>query len=218
MYSNVTIDGSVVLSDNTADNEGGAVFLEGQNTSRSAALIVKGGTISNNKAGESGGGIFAWCYKGTQAGTKVIVSGGKITGNYTGSDMQEENAMILMGIYDSEFPDVNTGFANLYLSGSPEITGSVVFADDTDDDGNGHGPLIYADSSLSVKTPVLIVPTYGIIGASAVVYENEAAAEAYKQQFCAEKNGNRGLVKEGNTLKWIKKMKVELLPLPVSLR
>ena len=99
----------------------------------------------------------------------------------------------------------------MYLSGSPEITGSVVFADDTDDDGNGHGPLIYADSSLSVKTPVLIVPTYGIIGASAVVYENEAAAEAYKQQFCAEKNGNRGLVKEGNTLKWIKKMKVELL-------
>ena len=211
LYSNVTIDGSVVLSDNTADNEGGAVFLEGKNTSRSAALIVKGGTISNNKAGVSGGGIFAWCCKGTQAGTKVIVSGGKITGNYTGSDMQEENAMILMGFYDSEFPDGNTGFANLYLSGSPEITGSVVLADDTDNDGNGRGPLIYADSSLSVKTPVLVVPIYGTIGASAVVYENEASAEAYKQQFCTEKNGNRGLVKEGNTLKWIKKMKVELL-------
>ena len=211
LYSKVTIDGSTVLSDNNADSQGGAVFLEGQNTSKSATLTVKGGVIRNNKADGSGGGIFAWCYMGDQAGTKVIVSGGKITGNYTGSDGSEENAMILMGVYAGEVPDGNTGFANLYLSGSPEITGSVVYSDDTDYDGNGYGPVIYADSSLSVKTPVLIDPTYGTPGATAVVYENEAAVESYKQQFCAEKNGTRGLVKEGNTLKWVKKMKVELL-------
>lgn len=210
LYSQLTIDESAVLSDNIADSQGGAVFLEGRDASRSAALTVKGGTISNNKAGGSGGGIFAWCYEGNQAGTKVMVSGGKITGNYTGADADEENAMILMGSY-ADVPDENTGFANLYLSGSPEISGSVVFSDDTDYAGKGYGPVVYADSSLSVKTPVLIVPTYGTVGATAVVYENEAATEAYKQQFCSEKNGTRGLVKEGNTLKWIKKMKVELL-------
>lgn len=59
----------------------------------------------------------------------VKISGGTITHNYSGTGENiEENAIILMGM-DNQLTK-NTGFADLYLSGSPVITGSVTLADD----------------------------------------------------------------------------------------
>ena len=81
----------------------------------------------------------------------VKISGGTITNNYSGTgENEEENAIVLMG-WDPNLTE-NTGFADLYLSDSPVITGSVTLADDyCATDRKNYSPLIYVGNSFQRK-------------------------------------------------------------------
>ena len=197
------------INDNQA-TKGGAIYTEGTKNTRSL-LKIEDGIISNNCANESGAGIFAICSKGTQHDMDVKISGGTIAHNYSGTgENLEENAIILMGM-DNQLTK-NTGFADLYLSGSPVITGSVTLADDhCDTDRKNYSPLIYVDDSFNVNNPILVGPIYGDDpDTPAVIYANESIAGNYQSHFCSKEGSNRELVKKGATLKWVVKVNVRL--------
>ena len=188
------------INDNQA-TKGGAIYTEGTKAG-SCLLNIEGGTISDNCANESGAGIFAICSKGTRDDMKVEIFGGTIAHNYSGTgENLEENAIVLMG----EDPNLteDTGFADLYLSGSPVITGSVTLADDyCAADSKNYSPLIHVDDSFNVNKPILVSPIYGDDpDTSVVIYDSESIAKNYQSHFCS---------KEGATLKWVVKVNVRL--------
>lgn len=92
----------------------------------------------------------------------------------------------------------------LNLSNNPEITGSVVLSNGE----NTHGFRIRVNSTLNVNEPIWVIPTDETQDSIVVEYENETAAEKYESQFCTKKNNPKGLVRDGNTLKWTNKLKV----------
>ena len=209
-YSRVTNKGDTKIRNNSAGNRGGAIYTEGTNND-SSLLNIEGGTISDNCANESGAGIFAICSKGTRDDMKVEIFGGTIAHNYSGTgENLEENAIVLMG----EDPNLteDTGFADLYLSGSPVITGSVTLADDyCAADSKNYSPLIYVDDSFNVNKPILVSPIYGDDpDTSVVIYDSESIAKNYQSHFCSKEGSNRELVKKGATLKWVVKVNVRL--------
>ena len=196
--SKVTIKEGSGLLNNNAGYRGGAICICG-GSSNPSSLIVEGGNISGNTAKEGGSGIFA-CNDIT-----VNVSGGKIIGN-TGennADNMKESVIMLIN------PTTTTwgGLGYLNLSNNPEITGSVVLSNDKDTCGFH----IFVNSSLNVKEPIWVIPTDETQDSIAVEYENKTAAEKYESQFCTKKNNPKGLVRDGDTLKWINKLKVELI-------
>ena len=197
------------INDNQA-TKGGAIYTEGTKAG-SCLLNIEGGTISDNCANESGAGIFAICSKGTRDDMKVEIFGGTIAHNYSGTgENLEENAIVLMG----EDPNLteDTGFADLYLSGSPGITGSVTLADDyCAADSKNYSPLIHVDDSFNVNKPILVSPIYGDDpDTSVVIYDSESIAKNYQSHFCSKEGSNRELVKKGATLKWVVKVNVRL--------
>ena len=197
------------INDNQA-TKGGAIYTEGTKAG-SCLLNIEGGTISGNCANESGAGIFAICSKGTRDDMKVEIFGGTIAHNYSGTgENLEENAIVLMG----EDPNLteDTGFADLYLSGSPVITGSVTLADDyCATDRKNYSPLIYVGNSFNVNKPILVSPIHGDDpNTPAVIYANESIAENYQSHFCCKEGSNRELVKNGATLNWVVKVNVRL--------
>ena len=197
------------INENQA-TKGGAIYTEGTKNTRSL-LKIEDGIISNNCANESGAGIFAICSKGTQHDMDVKISGGTITHNYSGTgENLEENAIILMGM-DNQLTK-NTGFADLYLGGSPVITGSVTLADDyCATDSKNYSPLIYVDNSFNVNKPILVSPIYGDNpDTPVVIYDSESIAKNYQSHFCSKEGSNRELVKKGATLKWVVKVNVRL--------
>lgn len=196
--STVAIKEGSELRNNNAGYRGGAICIRG-GKSNPSSLSVEGGDISDNTAKEGGSGIFA-CNDIT-----VNVSGGKIIGN-TGennADNMKESVIMLIN------PTTTTwgGLGYLNLSNNPEITGSVVLSNDTDTCGF----CISVNSPLNVKEPIWVIPTDETQDSIAVKYENETAAENYKSQFCTKKNNPKGLVRDGNTLKWTNKLNVELI-------
>lgn len=199
--SEITINESAELSNNSADNYGGAIYVEGWGTEQFKGLLsVEGGIICNNKAKKSGAGIFAEC-RYEKNYMDVRISGGKITKNYNGTEgNMQENAIMLSGMYTQSSGKIS--LANLYLSGSPIIKGSVILSEYTDATQNTEGSCIYAKNDLSVKSPILVISTTGTPGLTAVKYENETAPENYTSQFVSEKNGKVRLEKNGNTLQW----------------
>lgn len=197
------------INDNQA-TKGGAIYTEGTKAG-SCLLNIEGGTIIGNCANESGAGIFAICSKGTRDDMKVEIFGGTIAHNYSGTgENLEENAIVLMG----EDPNLteDTGFADLYLSGSPVITGSVTLADDyCAADSKNYSPLIYVTDSFNVNKPILISPIHGDDpNTPAVIYANGSIAENYQSHFCCKEGSNRELVKNGATLNWVVKVNVRL--------
>lgn len=66
----LTLNGSVVISNNTASNDGGGLYLY-----EHATFTVNGGTISGNKATHGGGAAF------NTSPTGLTINGGTITGN-----------------------------------------------------------------------------------------------------------------------------------------
>ena len=197
------------INDNQA-TKGGAIYTEGTKAG-SCLLNIEGGTISDNCANESGAGIFAICSKGTRDDMKVEIFGGTIAHNYSGTgENLEENAIVLMG----EDPNLteDTGFADLYLSGSPVITGSVTLADDyCAADSKNYSPFIHVDDSFNVNKPILVSPIYGDDpDTSVVIYDSESIAKNYQSHFCSKEGSNRELVKKGATLKWVVKVNVRL--------
>lgn len=182
------------INDNQA-TKGGAIYTEGTKAG-SCLLNIEGGTISGNCANESGAGIFAICSKGTRDDMKVEIFGGTIAHNYSGTgENLEENVIVLMG----EDPNLteDTGFADLYLSGSPVITGSVTLADDyCAADSKNYSPLIYVTDSFKVNKPILISPIHGDDpNTPAVIYANGSIAENYQSHFCCKEGSNRELLK-----------------------
>lgn len=194
VYSKVTIKGNAKICNNSAGYRGGAIYTEGTKND-SSLLNIEGGTISGNHVNGSGAGIFAICSRGNKHNMDVKISGGTITNNYIGTgENVEENAIVLMG-WDPNLTK-NTGFADLYLSDSPVITGSVTLADD-----NNYGPRIYVGKSLQLSDKhILVTPTYGKADLIAVEYENDSAAESFESQFYS--NGMSKLVRDGKYLKW----------------
>lgn len=196
--SKVTIKEGSELLDNNAGYRGGAICICG-GSSNPSSLIVEGGDIIGNTAKEGGSGIFA-CNDIT-----VNVSGGKIIGN-TGennADNMKESVIMLIN------PTTTTwgGLGYLNLSNNPEITGSVVLSNDKDTCGFR----IFVNSSLNVKEPIWVIPTDETQDSIAVEYQDETEAKNYESQFCTKKNNPKGLVRDGNTLKWTNKLKVELI-------
>ena len=196
--SKVTIKEGSELLDNNAGYRGGAICICG-GSSNPSSLIVEGGDIIGNTAKEGGSGIFA-CNDIT-----VNVFGGKIIGN-TGennADNMKESVIMLIN------PTTTTwgGLGYLNLSNNPEITGSVVLSNDKDTCGFR----IFVNSSLNVKEPIWVIPTDETQDSIAVEYQDETEAKNYESQFCTKKNNPKGLVRDGNTLKWINKLKVELI-------
>lgn len=210
VYSKVTIKGNAKICNNSAGYRGGAIYTEGTKND-SSLLNIEGGTISGNHVNGSGAGIFALCSRGNKNNMDVKISGGTITNNYSGTgENVEENAIVLMG-WDPNLTE-KTGFADLYLSGSPEITGSVTLADDhCAADSKNYSPLIYVDDSFKVNKPILVSPIYGDDpDTPAVIYANESIAGNYQLHFCSKEGSNRELVKKGATLKWVVKVNVRL--------
>lgn len=209
-YSRVTIKGDTKIRNNSVGNRGGAIYTEGTNND-SSLLNIEGGTISGNHVNGSGAGIFAICSRGNKHNMDVNISGGTITNNYneTGEN-KEENAIVLMG-WDPNLTE-DTGFADLYLSGSPVITGSITLADDhCDTNSKNYSPLIYVDDSFKVNKPILVSPIYGDDpDTPAVIYANGSIAENYQSHFCCKEGSNRELVKNGATLNWVVKVNVRL--------
>ena len=209
-YSRVTIKGDTKIRNNSAGNRGGAIYTEGTNND-SSLLNIEGGTISGNHVNGSGAGIFAICSRGNKHNMDVNISGGTITNNYIGTgENVEENAIVLMG-WDPNLTK-NTGFADLYLSDSPVITGSVTLADDyCATDRKNYSPLIYVGNSFNVNKPILVSPIHGDDpDTPAVIYANESIAGNYQSHFCSKEGSNRELVKKGATLKWVVKVNVRL--------
>ena len=196
--SEVIIKGNSELLNNNADKHGGAICICG-GRSNPSSLSVEGGDIIGNTAKEGGSGIFA-CNDIT-----VNVSGGKIIGN-TGennADNMKESVIMLINPTTTTWGDL--GYLN--LSNNPEITGSVVLSNDKDTCGF----CIFVNSPLNVKEPIWVIPTDKTQDSIAVKYQNETAAEKYESQFCTKKNNPKGLVRDGKTLKWTNKLKVELI-------
>ena len=209
-YSAVTIKGNAEICNNSAGNRGGAIYTEGTNND-SSLLNIEGGTISGNHVNGSGAGIFAICSSGNKNNMDVNISGGTITNNYIGTgENVEENAIVLMG-WDPNLTK-NTGFADLYLSDSPVITGSVTLADDyCATDRKNYSPLIYVGNSFNVNKPILVSPIHGDDpNTPAVIYANGSIAENYQSHFCCKEGSNRELVKNGATLNWVVKVNVRL--------
>lgn len=209
-YSAVTIKGNAEICNNSAGYRGGAIYTEGT-TNDSSLLNIEGGTISGNHVNGSGAGIFAICSSGNKNNMDVKISGGTITNNYIGTgENVEENAIVLMG-WDPNLTK-NTGFADLYLSDSPVITGSVTLADDyCATDRKNYSPLIYVGNSFNVNKPILVSPIHGDDpDTPAVIYANESIAGNYQSHFCSKEGSNRELVKKGATLKWVVKVNVRL--------
>lgn len=210
VYSNVTIKGNAKICNNSAGYRGGAIYTEGTKND-SSLLNIEGGAISGNHVNGSGAGIFAICSSGNKNNMDVNISGGTITNNYIGTgENVEENAIVLMG-WDPNLTE-DTGFADLYLSGSPVITGSVTLADDyCAADSKNYSPLIYVTDSFKVNKPILISPIHGDDpNTPAVIYANGSIAENYQSHFCCKEGSNRELVKNGATLKWVVKVNVRL--------
>ena len=209
-YSEVTIKGDAEICNNSAGYRGGAIYTEGTKDNR-CLLIIEGGTISGNRVNGSGAGIFALCSKGSKHNMDVKISGGTITNNYSGTgENEEENAIVLMG-WDPNLTK-NTGFADLYLFRSPEITGSVTLADDhCATDSKNYSPLIYVYDSFNVNKPILVSPIYGDDpDTPAVIYANESKAGNYQSHFRSKEGSNRELVQKGATLNWVVKVKVNV--------
>ena len=209
-YSEVTIKGDAEICNNSAGYRGGAIYTEGTKDNR-CLLIIEGGTISGNRVNGSGAGIFAICSSGNKHNMDVKISGGTITNNYSGTgENEEENAIVLMG-WDPNLTK-NTGFADLYLFRSPEITGSVTLADDhCATDSKNYSPLIYVYDSFNVNKPILVSPIYGDDpDTPAVIYANESKAGNYQSHFRSKEGSNRELVQKGATLNWVVKVKVNV--------
>ena len=205
--SAVTLENDIVISNNDSGQSGGGVFIEGDNYSTmKAVLTVKGGEISGNTAYYNGAGIWADSYQGSVGSAKVVISGGKIAGNYIDDT---ENAIMLEGYEDEEGLDAETGFADLYLSGSPEIRGEVTIMDRGESE---YGPkIVVTDDTFQPVVPILLAPDYGTPGNIAVTYGSAEQAKQYKNDFTTGNSFNRGIKQSGDTLIWTKHYKVKII-------
>lgn len=205
--SDITLKNEAVISNNDAGFRGGGIFFE-VFSNVNCELKMEAGEICGNTADSSGGGIFADCYQQSPDSTKIIISGGKITGNQTGAEATE-NAIMLMGYPVEDEPDENTGYADLYLSGSPEIRGEVTIMDRGESE---YGPkIVVTDDTFQPVVPILLVPDYGTPGNIAVTYGSAEQAKQYKNDFTTGNSFNRGIKQSGDTLIWTKHYKVKII-------
>lgn len=206
--SDITLKNEAVISNNDAGFRGGGIFFE-VFSNVNCELKMEAGEICGNTADSSGGGIFADCYQQSPDSTKIIISGGKITGNQTDAEATE-NAIMLMGypVVEDE-PDENTGYADLYLSGSPEIRGEVTIMDRGESE---YGPkIVVTDDTFQPVVPILLAPDYGTPGNIAVTYGSAEQAKQYKNDFTTGNSFNRGIKQSGDTLIWTKHYKVKII-------
>ena len=206
--SDITLKNEAVISNNDAGFRGGGIFFE-VFSNVNCELKMEAGEICGNTADSSGGGIFADCYQQSPDSTKIIISGGKITENQTGAEAPE-NAIMLMGypVVEDE-PDENTGYADLYLSGSPEIRGEVTIMDRGESE---YGPkIVVTDDTFQPVVPILLAPDYGTPGNIAVTYGSAEQAKQYKNDFTTGNSFNRGIKQSGDTLIWTKHYKVKII-------
>ena len=125
-----TILNGTAISGNTASGNGAGVYVEGfdatgYDVGHGAVFEMKSGSITNNISEEgTGGGIFGYYW---ERETVIRISGGTISGNITteqklGAAISMSGESVAVGEY-----------AQLELSGSPDISGDVLFANDNED-------------------------------------------------------------------------------------
>ena len=175
------------------------IYIYGLASDLRSLLSITGGTISGNEAKGGGTGIFVRDF------VEVEISGGKIIGNTGENNADNMKESVIMLINPTTTTGGNLGYLN--LSNNPEITGSVVLSNGE----NTCGFRIFVKSPLNVKEPIWVIPTDETQDSIAVKYQDETEAENYESQFCTKKNNPKGLVRDGNTLKWTNKLKVELI-------
>lgn len=158
LAADVTLNGTAI-EDNISTSTGGGVYIQG-NDMRSAKFTMISGSVSNNTAYDQGSGIFAVINGGT---TEVDIQGGKISGNTVDGD---EIAITLLDWYGDD-PDENTEFAKLYMSGSPDISGTVMLNDRSD-----YGPKIEVNGEFTPANKIKIQDTYGREGRAVVTYKD----------------------------------------------
>ena len=203
------------IKDNAAPQGGAGVI-----TFDGAVTILDGASITGNRSGSYGGGVYVYGYSGTSSSAVFEMKNGSITGNtseITGAgifgyvyDKGQVEIKISGGtIKDNISTDEGMGHAiglygeqgsiaypTLELSGSPEIRGDIFYQNDYED-----GYVIHVTGEFTPVNSVEINRSNNILGIPAVEYANGITPNL--ADFVSGNMGD-GFKIEGQNLIWAK--------------
>ena len=206
----------VVIKENSAVYGGGGVYLEGRKASNqynpvTLSFTMNNGSIISNHAlsweesydGDTwenyspGGGIFA--FKHDYDETVVTINGGTIKENTT---MEEDYgaAMVFKNNQRGQY-----GFPQLKMSGSPDISGDVLFFDE-----ETVGPVVEVTAEFTPVNPVPLISNYGSEGTTVVTYAQGLSPENSKEQFVSVVK-SMGLLANAQNLEWVELNRVDFI-------
>lgn len=196
--SQTTLEGAAI-SGNRAQGNGGGVYVEGFDNygfdaGHGAIFEMKSGSITGNTAVKgTGAGVFG--YYG-ELETTIRISGGQIAEN-TSVDQNIGNAVSLAGNPDNAQSNPNA-WASMEMSGSPVISGDVLFRDD-----DVYPDMkIYVTGEFDTSDPVVISRKDDTLRIAAVEYANGLEPDmthfmpAAENQILLEKDSDNALVWE----------------------
>ncbi len=150
-FNNLNISGDAVIRNNYSEEVGGGISV-GTYTKSNAPenMTMTGGTISGNKSGASGGGIFIQAGIGDAHGTATISGGSIINNEMLGSGLGS-SAFGGGGIYVNGFAE-STGFNNGVL----KIKNALITENTAQLEGGGYASCPSSDTHIYVKSGVAL--------------------------------------------------------------